>query len=158
MKGTGKCHVQTRVPKPEATGHKAAALIMGLLSISIGGLFYAAARQAGSEPWDGLILGAVWGSFPSFVHVLGLSFLTLATLPARRGVIFAIGAGWLACNAVYELASHAVFDGAAGRSFTGDPLDVTAAAAGALTFWLGASLAFLSEGRIERREQDVVER
>jgi hypothetical protein len=128
---------------PTADPHKIPSLIIGGLVISVGALFYAYARYPGATPWDGVIAGAVWGSFPSFVHVLGMSFLTLATLPARLGTVLAVGSGWFICNGAYELASHLTLDGALGRQFAGDPLDVAAAAMAAMVFWVAAGLTFL---------------
>ena len=131
--------------------HQVPSLIVGSLGLFVGALFYAVARHAGAAPWEGVLASFVWGSFPSFVHVLAMSFLTFAFLPARRITLLAVGGGWLICNAVYEWASHAGIDGF-GLNFTGDPLDVAAAAAAAVAFWLGAGFAFLPSAIEERGE------
>ncbi|HZW09896.1 MAG TPA: hypothetical protein VFF69_08325 [Phycisphaerales bacterium] len=97
----------------------------------------------GGDPASAALAARVWGSYPSFAHVVAMSFLSAAVLGRGRAGAVGWAAFWACINLVWEaiasegtLAARAVaraaFAAGAGESWhaTGDVFDALAAVLG----------------------------
>lgn len=135
-------HQQTSAHEPATFP----ALTTGSAALLLGALVYLAARAPGSSAAAlGWLppLPAAWapllGPLPSLLHAFAFTLLTTALLGPRR--VFLAALLWTGIDAAFEIAQHPAI-GRVGGTF--DPLDLLAAATGAL-------LAMLFVTRLSRR-------
>jgi hypothetical protein len=157
----------TRAPGALPIGLAGAALLLGLAVYLVDRPVAPSLRVPGigafARPGA---FGAVGGWLPSFVHPFAFALLTAALLPVRSRARFGACAAWGAVNVAFEIGQHPRLRGALasaiGQAFgpapaaralanyfmrgTFDPLDITAALAGAAA---AAGVLWLARRRAE---------
>ena len=126
--------------------HFTTTYISGLTMFLIGIVFYLLFRHEESHlilanySSDNLLMAFGHKSFPSFVHVVALSFFTIGLVSLTRINIFLSGMFWLGMNILYEWFSSTQISTLTSLDFYSDLGDVLAAFIGTAFFFTTTTL------------------